>query len=401
MSGPLAPVGASPVLVATRLSAFYGALFTVIGILLPFWPVWLAARGLGPAEIGIALSAAQWMRVGCGALVGRLADHWGAPRRMLVGLALASLGAYALFLPAEGFGAILAVSLLSGVAFSGLIPLGDALTLAHATAGRLDYGRVRLWGSLSFIAASAIGGRVLAGRTEETVLWMALGALAATAAAAAFVPDGGDERGPRGGLRARELIRHPVFALFVVSGALVQASHAVLYGFGTLHWQGAGHGAGVIGLLWAEGVVAEILLFAAGPRLLAALGPVGLIVVGGAGATLRWTLAATGTGLPLLAVVQALHALSFGATHLGAMHFLARAVPPRLAATAQGVYGALAAGGAGALALMLAGALYAAVGAGAFHAMAALALAGTIGACALVRRWDGKTLGVARGRAAE
>jgi|TARA_Y100000294_G_scaffold101451_2_gene94202 hypothetical protein len=29
-----------------RLAFFYGAVFALIGIYLPFWPVWLAAKGM-------------------------------------------------------------------------------------------------------------------------------------------------------------------------------------------------------------------------------------------------------------------------------------------------------------------------------------------------------------------
>ncbi len=41
-----------------RLAFFYVAVFGLIGIHLPFWPVWLASRGLGPAEIGAVFGIA-------------------------------------------------------------------------------------------------------------------------------------------------------------------------------------------------------------------------------------------------------------------------------------------------------------------------------------------------------
>ena len=42
----------------------------------------------------------------------------------------------------------------------------------------------------------------------------------------------------------------------------------------------------------------------------------------------------------MLPLLQALHALSFAATHLGSMHFLARVAPAGRGATAQGDFAA-------------------------------------------------------------
>jgi MFS transporter, PPP family, 3-phenylpropionic acid transporter len=76
-----------------------------------------------------------------------------------------------------------------------------------------------------------------------------------------------------------------------------------------------------------------------------------------------------------------LHALSFGATHLGALGFVARAAPAGLAATAQG-YLAVAIGGTIAAGMAIAGVLYGRYGGAAYGAMAVTACAG--GLCALV-----------------
>src|SRR5690606_16104494 len=120
---------------------------------------------------------------------------------------------------------------------------------------------------------------------------------------------------------------------------LIQASHGVLYGFGTLHWQSAGHAKDTIGWLWAEGVVAEILLFSFGAAVLRRLGSPSLLMLGGVAAAGRWILLGFSTDLPVLVVAQLLHGLTFGATHLAAIDFLGRAAPPGLSATAQSLYG--------------------------------------------------------------
>ncbi|MCW5753024.1 MAG: MFS transporter, partial [Alphaproteobacteria bacterium] len=134
-----------------RISFFYGAYFAMSGIHLPFWPVWLSARGVGPGELGLMLGVAAWARVLASPLVGNLADLSGERRRPAIWCAGASLLVAAQFLWAEGFWPFLALSILFGLAWSPILPFGESLALAGARIGQFDYGRVRVWGSVSFM----------------------------------------------------------------------------------------------------------------------------------------------------------------------------------------------------------------------------------------------------------
>jgi MFS transporter, PPP family, 3-phenylpropionic acid transporter len=125
----------------------------------------------------------------------------------------------------------------------------------------------------------------------------------------------------------------------------------------------------------------------------ARLGPVGLLMAAGIAGIVRWGLMALAPSLPVLATVQLLHAFTFGAGHLAAMHFLQRAAPQGLAAAAQSTYSAVGMGLAMGAALLASGPLYAALGAGAYAAMAGLSAAGLLGALALGRFWNGARLG--------
>jgi MFS transporter, PPP family, 3-phenylpropionic acid transporter len=188
------------------------------------------------------------------------------------------------------------------------------------------------------------------------------------------------------------LLRRRAYVLVLLAGSLVQSSHAVLYGFSTLHWTAHGIDSFTIALLWATGVIAEIVLFAFGGRMVARMGSGWLFALAGGAGVLRWIVSGLTVSPLLLAPVQALHALTFGAAHLGAMQFMSRAVPPQLSATAQSLYSAIAVGGTYGLAMWLSGGLYAALGGGAFHVMAAMSAAGTVVGVLLARRWKGELL---------
>ena len=373
---------------ALRYAAFYGAVFLVVGIYQPFWPVFLKSRGLSAAEIGLVFALTSWIRIVTTPVIAQIADRSGRTKATLVALAALCLVIFTGFFEARGFWPILLVMLPAAVCFQPMIPLAESQTMAAVLRDRLDYGRIRLWGSLAFILSTIGAGTLITGRAPELVFYLVLGALALTLLAALALPAAPARRHEGAPLTPLNLLRDRRFLLFLGAASLNQASHAVYYGFSALHWKAAGLSEATIGWLWAEGVAVEVLLFAFSGRVMARASPATLLALAALAGMLRWTLLATSTDLALLIAVQALHALTFGAAHLGAMHFLARAAPPGLAATAQSLYSALSSGVAMGLAMLLAGALYEAAAGRAFLAMTVLSTAGLILALVLRRSGD-------------
>jgi PPP family 3-phenylpropionic acid transporter len=290
-----------------------------------------------------------------------------------------AVAAYAGLVIDTSFWPLALLNLVALTAQSALMPLGDTITLGVARSEGLEYGRIRLWGSVSFMLASVASGAVLASSSAERVLALVLGASILVLLACLWVPPAHPRPGVKRILGISAVAADVRFWIFVFSASALQASHQLYYGFGTLYWRSLGLSDTIIGWLWAEGVLAEIILFWHGRWLLARLGPIGLMVVGATAGILRWSLSAALTSLPSIAVLQLLHAFTFGASHLGAMHFLSRAVPPSAAASAQSLYAATSSGLGGGLVMVFAGALYAAYGGGAYLFMAALSAAGLLG----------------------
>ena len=176
-------------------------------------------------------------------------------------------------------------------------------------------------------------------------------------------------------------MRDPAFVAMFAGASLIQASHALFYGFSALQWHAAGLDGTFIAALWALGVAAEIVLFAVQARLPPFFTPTRLLMVGAVAGIVRWLGMAADPPALALPWLQVLHALSFGATHLGALMFLSHNAPAGQAATAQG-YLAIAAGLAMAAATGISGVLYQDFGSRAYVAMALVAFAG--GACGFV-----------------
>lgn len=353
----------------------YAAQFVAIGAYLPFMPVWLSGRGLSAGEIGVALTLPMLARTFVAPGVALGVDRYGDRRGPLAGLAaLAGIATLALFL-LDGFTAILAGFAALALFWCALMPLTEASAIAAARAGRGDYGRMRLWGSASFIAANLGAGllvdEIAPGAAIVLVatafLLSGLFALRLPRDDAAGLPDATD----RLSLATGKTLLGATFLGPIVLAGLLQSSHAVLYGFGTLHWQSLGYSNTIIGSLWALGVIAEIILFAYSAWPLRWLRPTGLLALAAAAGAIRWAAMAFDPPLGMQFVLQLLHAFTFAAVHLASVTLIANNAPRRLAGTAQSVLFAVSslimAG-----TMPLAGALYGAVGGGAYWAMAAM-----------------------------
>ncbi len=244
-----------------RLALYYAAYFAVIGVLMPFWPVWLEAKGLTATQIGLVLASAPFVRAFASPLIAQYADKKGLRQPIMMGLtALAAIffGAFNLI---SGFWAIVLVTVLFFMFFSASQPLAESLTMHVVRTEDANYGRIRLWGSITFILAAVGGGAVLEGRDVDVIFYLSLAGLGILFAVCVTLPRARFEAATDQKSPLLQLFKIKPFILMLAAAALIQSSHAVVYSFSTIHWKSIGYSETLIGLLWAEGVVAEIILF--------------------------------------------------------------------------------------------------------------------------------------------
>jgi PPP family 3-phenylpropionic acid transporter len=389
---------------ATRVALLFAAVFVIAGTQLPYLPVWLDWIGLGPREIAVITAAPTLVRVAVTPAIAFAADRSGDHRRFLVILGWSALAAALLLTQCASFWPILLLTLLFAVAIATVIPLTETVAMAGVRAAGLDYGRMRLWGSLSFIAASFCGGLAIDRFGAPSAVWLVAGGAALTVVAAHALPSPAEHGATpvpaaRRRLRLADalgLMRSRAFVAFLLAAGAVQAAHGAFYTFGTLHWAAQGISGGWSGALWAIGVMVEIGLMAFSGALVRRVGAVELIVIGAALSVLRWFAMGFDPPLAALVMLQTLHGVTFGATHIGAFYFIAQAVAERQAGTAQALYASVTAGIAMGGAMLLSGQLYAVHGGRTYWAMAAIAAAG-LAASLMLRRFQTLRPGEGRG----
>jgi PPP family 3-phenylpropionic acid transporter len=372
---------------AGRLSLYYAALCLVFGVHMPFFPLWLDAKGLDAAAIGLVLALPMIVRVVTVPFIAREVDRRNTLQGAILAGSLASVVFYVLLAFAGSRAAILAGFIAASIAFTPIMPLTEAYALQELPRRGLAYGPVRLWGSVSFIAATMIAGLVADVVAPVRFIWVIVAMLAINALGALGLPPASphpphEQNAPR----LRTFLRAPAFLAVVAAAGLIQASHATFYGFSTLDWKSAGLGGVTIGILWSIGVIAEIVLFAMSGRFPPLLSPANLLLIGGLAALLRWIAMAANPPFWMLPPLQSLHALSYGATHLGTMGVIGRIAPRRLGATAQS-YLSIVLGLSMAGMTALAGALFEAYGALSYAAMALAAGIGVLIALAGRAYW--------------
>lgn len=362
-----------------RLSAYFGAYFLYAGAFVPYFALYLAARGFGAVEIAAVMAMPQLARVAAPTFWGWLADRSGAGRAIVVGSGLALVAGYPALGVAEGALAVAGVMLLMSLASAGALPIVEAITMASLGGRAERYGPIRMWGSIGFIAGVLGTGPWLDAHAPQSLLDVIV-ALAALAFVVSLLLPAARVGVGAGGVEARfadVLRRSDVRALLAACGCM-SAAHGALYGFFSLHAEALGYSKTAIGTLWTLGVLAEIVVFLAWPQLARRYSLRVLLIASFVCAAARFAAIGWGTHvLVLLVVAQLLHAATFGVFHAASVAAVHRLFTGRLQARGQTLYSSLSYGVGGGIGLLAAGWTWETLGAGpSFTLSSAFALAG-------------------------
>jgi PPP family 3-phenylpropionic acid transporter len=347
-----------------RLSGFYFFYFAILGSFLPYWPLYLQNAGYDPVQIGWIMAILPAVKVVSPSLWGWLADRTGRTLRLIRWTSFLSLAGFVGIFGPESFFRLTAVMLGFGFFWNATLPLFETVILGHLHQAISRYSRVRLWGSIGFIALVWGVGEALEG-------WLAMACLPQLIAllfagqwlVSLLVPAAreahhGEGQGSWGGI----LQRYDVMAFFLAC-LLLQVAHGPYYTFFSVYLEGHGYTSGETGQLWALGVVAEILLFAFIPRIFAWVSVRRVFLASLFLSGVRWLIVAWGIEhLTLILFAQLLHAASFGCAHAASIHLVHRYFRGPHHAKGQALYSSLSFGLGGALGSLFGGQLWAAWG---------------------------------------
>lgn len=337
-----------------RLSGFYLFYFALLGATAPFLALYFHHLGFSSARIGELVAIPMLMRCVAPNLWGWLGDYTGK-RLLIVRLgALCTLLGFSLIFISKSYAWLALVMALHAFFWHAVLPQFEVITFAHLREQPERYSQVRLWGSIGFILTVVILGRLFEWLSLDIYPVALVVIMGGIVLCSLWVPNAqpsSQGRKPHEGGFLKQL-RSPGVIAFYVTVALMQLSHGPYYTFITLHLESLGYSRGVIGMLWALGVVAEVLMFLAMRRILLKFSLRRVLMASFALAALRWLLLGSfAEYLWVLLLAQLMHAATFGSFHASAMSFVQRSFGPGQQGQGQALYATLAGmgGAAGAL----------------------------------------------------
>ncbi|PKM32128.1 MAG: MFS transporter [Gammaproteobacteria bacterium HGW-Gammaproteobacteria-12] len=340
-----------------RLSGFYFFYFALLGGTAPFLALYFDHLGFSPARIGELIAIPMLMRCVAPNLWGWLGDHTGQRLLIVRFGALCTLVCFAGIFFSQSYAWLALIMATHAFFWHAVLPQFEVITLAHLREQAARYSQIRLWGSIGFIVAVVGLGLLFEWLSLDAYPAALVVIMAGIVAGSFWVPNAQPLQRPstpeQGGFM-RQLRRPGILAFYICVG-LMQLSNGPYYTFLTLHLEGVGYSRGAIGLFWALGVVAEILLFLVMARLLQRYSLRAVLLASFLITAVRWLLLGSlAQYLPVLLLAQCMHAATFGAFHAACIHFVQRSFADRQQGQGQALYASLA-GIGGALGALYAG----------------------------------------------
>lgn len=324
-----------------RVGAFYFTQFMTAGAATVYGGIWFTGKGLSEDQIGWVYAAPVLVLLLLNLFVGRLADRARDWRQVIVIGSLAG-GAipFGLFL-ADGFWSILVFWSLGAIVTSSVVPVADAAAMRMNLRRGTDYGAIRAWGTIGYMAVLFATGYLVVWLGGEIFLPLFVGLAVLRGLVALGLPNFRAPRDlkavPVGATRLLQVMR-PWFLLPLIGWAMVFATHLILNAFQSLLWKQEGLGEGIIGVLIALGALAETAMFFAFRRFAGRWPARSLILVSALVSVVRWIAMSFSPGLEVLFGLQLLHAVTFALGFLACMRFIANWTSEDIAAEAQSFF---------------------------------------------------------------
>jgi len=353
-----------------RLSGFYFFYFASLGVLIPYWSLYLKSLGFSSLTIGALVAILPATKLVAPYIWGWLADH---TRRSMFIIRLASILAllsFSLVFVSQQLWWLIIAMLLFSFFWNAILPQYEAMTLNHLGDGSHRYSMVRLWGSLGFIVVVVLMGDLIQGYGADLIPVAVLITFIMIAIASFIVPEKLNiphtDHSP-----IWQVIKQPRVMAFLVVCFLMLCSHGPYYTFYTIYLEEQGYSSHLIGVLWAVGVLAEVIVFLLMHRVLPMFGARKLLIATFLLTSLRWLIIGFYVDdLSMLFLAQLIHAFSFGVFHSVGISLVHRYFSGSHQGRGQALYASVSYGGGVAVGSFVSGIVWDNWGAGVLFSMA-------------------------------
>lgn len=375
-----------------NFALFFFAYYGYVGVFSPYASLYFADKGISAAQIGVLMSMMQVMRIFGPNLWGWVADHTRERVKVLRFTSVAAAMAFCGMFWGQSFTFFFALMVTVNLFTSAQGPISEALMLAAMRGDLTHYGRLRLWGSVGFIAAVTLSGQLLDWQGIGLMPWIAMALLLMVCGVTLNMREETPQLHTQEAPSVLSLLRQRSVRAFFLSTFMMVAAHSSLYVYYSLYLSQIGYSKTVIGMMWSLGVLVEILFFFYQAPLFRRFGVRPLMLFSLVIAVVRFLMIGFGAeSLAVLLAAQVLHAATFGVHHSASIATLQRWFSGALQARGQALFISISYGLGGTLGGLLLSACWDTFGAHLVYLIAALmSLAGLV-AAVLSWRWQAET----------
>lgn len=336
----------------SRLSSFYFSYYFFVGLFVPYWGIYLTSLSFSALQIGALLSLFQISRIFAPNFLGWIADRSG---EYIKWIKISSFFGFILFIGifwANSFLSIFLIMMAMSIFTSSTLPLAESLTLAHLKANKADskYSHIRLWGSIGFIVAAILLGVMIDSIGEKSLIYALLLTQLVIFLLAFILPTKKVIFLPKKKRSIWPILKKREVVVLLLSCALMVSSHGLLYNFYSIFLEQQGYSGTTIGLLWAVGVIFEIIIFLLMPRILNKFTLKAVLLISLGFAVIRFFLiGAYVDSMILLFIAQVMHAATFGSFHVASIQLIAHFFYNEHQARGQSLYNSITYGVGGAI----------------------------------------------------
>jgi PPP family 3-phenylpropionic acid transporter len=349
----------------------YFLYFGVLGIFLPFFNLYCYHLGFSGFQIGI-LSAVRSVALVLFPLIwGALADRLNARQPIYILCCFCSALIWMLYLFTVDFWPMLAITIFYGMFYSPIISFLEAFTMDMLGKKKKSYGRIRVWGSISFIAVVVILGRIIDLYSVEIIVVLILAGSLMLSVISTQVPAIKAAKKKRLAGRAKSLLDRGVL-VFLFCAFLMLVSHGAYYGFFSIHLENLGFGSTFIGLTWALASAAEILVMLRSDQIFNRFSIKAVLIFSFMVAALRWLILFFVQSAAAILLSQVLHAVTYGTFHIASILYIDQLAPDKAKTMGQAVNNATSYGLGLMVGFFLNGYLYEITGSSALFIISAL-----------------------------
>ncbi len=322
------------------ISSQYFIYFGVLGIFLPYFNLYCYHLGFSGVQIG-TLSGLRSVAMVIFPLVwGLLADRLNMRRPIYILCNFVSSAVWVMFLFTAEFWPMLAITAFYGIFYAPIISFLEAVTMDVLGAEKKSYGRIRAWGSISFIVMVLVLGKIIDLYAIDIILVLILAGSLMLAIISLGIPATQATKKDLLAPAARSLLDKRVM-VFLFCAFLMLVSHGAYYGFFSIHLANLGYGTFFIGLAWALASTAEILVMIKSDKIFGRFSLENVLFFSFLVAAARWIILFFLESPALILLSQVLHAVTYGTFHMASILYIDQLAPEKAKTLGQAVNNAL------------------------------------------------------------